>query len=421
MKNNIERATNAEKSWPLGVENLYDIATILWPNSSISTNSSKFIGSNSHSLEYGVLPSLDSPRLLVPLSPSRATFNAIRNYKASATGASLIKIKILALAGKIGLAKTFASRITISNRYNGIDIHCSLLFSYPISLALYVGPSRAVQKPVLQILSPDGNTVAFAKIAVNDLTEKLIRNEVRSIGIVESAHLSSLVAPRIIDSRRWNERSTIVQEAISPGKSMHQLMKILPSATRQLSEVAGSEQTEWRASPYRRNLLERLQTLSSMALRSQLVELVGIFDQKMNRRLVSFGSWHGDWSPWNMTTTKDGHQVVAWDWEHFDTGVPIGFDAIHFDISRLVVISGYSPAEAFNRIFQDEHVSLTAATIPKDKITATIYLYILEIVTRYLEHDEVSVGGTPMSRVCEWLPQVSAQAVRMLDRVASNG
>ena len=35
-----------------------------------------------------------------------------------------------------------------------------------------------------------------------------------------------------------------------------------------------------------------------------------------------------------MATTTDS--VLVWDWERFGTGVPIGFDALHFDFQRLL-------------------------------------------------------------------------------------
>ena len=49
---------------------------------------------------------------------------------------------------------------------------------------------------------------------------------------------------------------------------------------------------------------------------------------------LTFGAWHGDWTPWNMATTAT--TVLVWDWERFGTGVPVGYDALHFDFQRLL-------------------------------------------------------------------------------------
>jgi hypothetical protein len=43
---------------------------------------------------------------------------------------------------------------------------------------------------------------------------------------------------------------------------------------------------------------------------------------------MSFGTWHGDWAPWNMEWV-DGHLFV-WDWERCHDGVPFGLDVVHF-------------------------------------------------------------------------------------------
>ena len=42
--------------------------------------------------------------------------------------------------------------------------------------------------------------------------------------------------------------------------------------------------------------------------------------------VLSYGSWHGDWTPWNMAITHTG--LLVWDWERLDHGVPVGFDAL---------------------------------------------------------------------------------------------
>jgi hypothetical protein len=33
--------------------------------------------------------------------------------------------------------------------------------------------------------------------------------------------------------------------------------------------------------------------------------------------------------------TRDGERVFLWDWEHYEEGVPIGFDALHFRGQQL--------------------------------------------------------------------------------------
>ena len=41
-----------------------------------------------------------------------------------------------------------------------------------------------------------------------------------------------------------------------------------------------------------------------------------------------FGSWHGDWMPWNLL--RSGTDLWVWDWERSASGVPVGLDAAHF-------------------------------------------------------------------------------------------
>ena len=41
-----------------------------------------------------------------------------------------------------------------------------------------------------------------------------------------------------------------------------------------------------------------------------------------------FGTWHGDWGPWNCARTPG--RLLVWDWERSADSVLLGFDLLHF-------------------------------------------------------------------------------------------
>jgi len=51
-----------------------------------------------------------------------------------------------------------------------------------------------------------------------------------------------------------------------------------------------------------------------------------------------YGSWHGDWAPWNMANLAES--LLVWDWERFATGVPMGFDAVHHELQKRIQSTG---------------------------------------------------------------------------------
>ncbi len=61
---------------------------------------------------------------------------------------------------------------------------------------------------------------------------------------------------------------------------------------------------------------------------------------------------------------------------------------------------------------------MTAAIVGLEAAPVVVTLYLLEIVARYLEHDEVGAGGTEMSRLAGWVPDALRWCLKELDRTS---
>lgn len=57
---------------------------------------------------------------------------------------------------------------------------------------------------------------------------------------------------------------------------------------------------------------------------------------------LTFGSWHGDFTPWNMASVRRDGKISVWDWEQFQTGVPLGMDEIHFRVNVDTTAQGFT-------------------------------------------------------------------------------
>ena len=94
-------------------------------------------------------------------------------------------------------------------------------------------------------------------------------------------------------------------------------------------------------------LLRRLhRTAEALAAASPdtgwLVEHAQRLAEQHAEQPVVVASWHGDWVPWNMT--RDGDQVLLWDWEHYEDDVLAGFDHLHYLAQTRRMRDGTDPA-----------------------------------------------------------------------------
>ena len=79
-----------------------------------------------------------------------------------------------------------------------IATHLSALLGQPVRLGIHLGPPRANQKPVLQVLTPEGRTLGFAKIGANVLTRQLVAAEAQALEAVAAAGVAGLGVPRSV-------------------------------------------------------------------------------------------------------------------------------------------------------------------------------------------------------------------------------
>jgi hypothetical protein len=80
-----------------------------------------------------------------------------------------------------------------------------------VVVSLRIGPPRANRKPVLELLSPRGEALGFAKVGVTGLTRELVRAEAAALDVLGAAIGPSQVIPRHLhgqwrDHKCWSER-----------------------------------------------------------------------------------------------------------------------------------------------------------------------------------------------------------------------
>ncbi len=365
--------------------------------------------------EFLILPNEARAVLLLPRRPRRAAAAALRHYKSSAVGRQRLRFRGLALGAQLGLADVLPQRITIGRSGEGPDADvvsylCKVL-DQDVVVSLRIGPPRANRKPVLELLGPDGGLLGFAKVGITDLTRDLVRAEADALGVLEAAGLTRLEAPRLLHHGQWREHEVLVQAPLR-GSGRAVTPAALTSAMAELATAAGVTIVPVGQSGYWRGLRSRLEACGDREPAEALLRVMADMQASAEVTSLAFGSWHGDWTPWNMAFS--GGRVLVWDWERFESGVPIGYDALHYQLQGAVERSnGAGALAAAEAALFTAPMRLGSLGVRPGSAVFVAALYLLEIAARYT-CDGAAEAGARLGDVSSWLlPPLSRYAARL--------
>ncbi len=363
--------------------------------------------------EYLVLPSEAQAVLLLPRRPRRAAAAALRNYKASAVGSRRFLLRSMALAARAGLADALPHRITVESASNGPDAnvvsYLRKVLDCDVVVSVRIGPPRANRKPVLELLSPRGAALGFVKVGVTALTRELVRAEAAALDVLGGATLGRLEVPRLLHHGQWREHEVLVQAPLT-GSGRAGSQAELTAAMAELAAVRGVVTLQVSRSAYWQGLRSRLEACPPSEAARALLRVIQDLEATANTTRLAFGCWHGDWTPWNMAFS--GGRVLVWDWERFEDGVPVGFDAVHYQVQKAVTGNGTAAQAAAEMALLTAPMTLGSLGVRPGMAVFVAALYLIEIATRYL-HDEAAEAGVKLGDVGTWLlPTLSRFAAR---------
>jgi hypothetical protein len=363
-----------------------------------------------------VLPGLRQPRLVVPRD-RRAGSAAVRRYGEPASARTRLAARALSAtlaSGLGGLVLRDRILVRVPPGAQTIESHLSSVLGQRVQVSIHLGAARANRKPVLQLLTPSGETVGFAKVGVNALTAGLVRAEHEALGRLSAAGLTGLEVPRVLDLSRWHGMDVLVLSPLPVWRKRTPLRPgQLEDAMAEVAHVSGVRYTPLTASEYWRLLAARLDDACASrddargehaALR---VALAGLADLAATTAL-GFGSWHGDWTPWNMACTRTG--LLVWDWERFTAAVPVGFDALHYWLQAEVVPGRRDPAQAAADCVRRAAALLEPLGVAPPQARLTALAYLADLSVRYLA-DRQEQAGAPLGAPRRWLLPALAAAV----------
>jgi hypothetical protein len=375
---------------PSDTDYLTDVMALLWPSRTGG--------------DLAVVPSLNHPRLVAPWSPWRATAGALRRNGETLSRRDAIRQRVLLLSMRCGVGqRLLAERVRLdtgqATQGPGIETHLETILGQPVLISLRIGPARANRKPVLRVLSRTGQTLAYAKIGINPVTSRLVNAEADNLKLVAAAGLRSITTPRLLDASAWNGLDVLVQSPLSAAAGHREpIPGQLAAAMVELARVAGTTTSVVSGSAWWARLLDRAGATSGDAVPPTLAQTVTRLGDQLSAVPLEFGAWHGDWARWNMAVTPDS--LNLWDWERFESGVPVGFDALHYRFQDLK--SQMSRDAAIQTLCRHAPTLLAPFGVAAELAAAVTTLYLLDLAVRYaqdfraLDGATWGFGGSPM-------------------------
>jgi len=344
---------------------------------------------------YLVLPKATNARLLVPLGAPRAAATALaRNHDATSRKSRLVKAAL-----SIGVRLRVAQRLLPARVEIGLthgltpaarsaallSEHLRDLFGRrDLEMAVILGPPRLNRKPVLQVLSSQGEVLGYVKAAWNDLTRALVRNEAAVLGRLGGEARNTFVAPRLLHHGPFGDLELIVASPLPNALRPEQAQVFdppLPVIT-EIARLGDVHAAPLAASDYWRGVEGRLAAREGQITGDPLRAVVAHVAARHGDTELRFGTWHGDFTPWNMARLEDG--IFVWDWERCGPA-PVGLDLLHFLFQSTCRFEGRNPERSVEICRERTPGLLPLLDVPMGSEDALWSVYRMELLFRYEE------------------------------------
>jgi hypothetical protein len=364
--------------------------------------------------EYLVVPDARRPRLLVPTVSRRVAAAAVRRYaEPQSRGAKLKRDAVVAALRTGASSVLLRDRIRVTGPAGdaGIDGHLRAQLGRDLAVSIHIGPARANRKPVLQLISPDGDTFGFGKLGTGPLTQRLVRAETAALTALGHVGLTRLTVPKVLHAGEWRGLQVLIQSALPVWLPRAPLTpQRLVAAMLDIAGCCGYSTGTLAGSPYFKELRGRLAAVGDRPEGVALNSAAELLGRHAGDTTLRYGAWHGDWAPWNMANLADA--LLVWDWERFASGVPVGFDAVHHELQRRIQSTGDATA-AVEATVQRAGELLAPFGVPADAQELTALLYLVDLATRYLT-DRQAEAGARLGVLGTWLLPVLIRRVEEL-------
>ncbi len=376
------------------LQGLRELAPLLWPGGAAASGRRAML----------VVPGMHRPRILVPASPSKASAAAVLRHGSALSATERAQRRALYWALRSGLGPWLfrGGRDLGTSAQSPFVKRLGDVLDRRVVASVGLTPPRANRKPVLHLLDHEGRTVAFVKVGINPLTCALVRREAAALARMAKADLRTVSVPEVLYAENWDGVEVLVLSPVPSWLGRMPRPDVLEAAMQEVAAAGGPDVGAAPAPNFAQLLRDRADNIATptdpqdQKTLAVLRELADRLAHEPVAQALRTGTWHGDWTSWNCRQLGD--TIALWDWERSDSGVPTGFDALHYRMqdrlgnreAKLVDIATACLDEAPMTLARwnlgDGDTASAAATM-------TAALYLLAIALRYVADDQRSAGG----------------------------
>lgn len=386
------RRPNTDPRSPSEVDHLLDVAHQLWPTPARVDLARRRSG-RPEARDWLVLPSLGRPWLLLPAARptvASALLRDDRGQRSPRLVRALAALHRRQLLARLPLARL---RVRCVDGADSIEAELARILGASGDLVVRLGRRRWNRSVVLRSLDRTGDTLAYVKSAASEAGTAALRRERDSLHRIAELAPALVEWPDVLHHGTWRGLDLLALSPLVGDRAGGSADAMPTAAMRTLAFAAGRGSRPLAETRLARRWVAEGSGLAASGQRDRLLAAVDAVGCRLGRVELPVGCWHGDWVPWNMASRGD--RVLLWDWEHFEEGVPVGLDGLHYRAQQLRMRDGGSrPAE--DRWVGEATQWLRAAfRLTDQQVRATVLGYLVEINLRYLRDRAHDPRGIP--------------------------
>lgn len=270
-----------------------------------------------------------------------------------------------------------------------------------VRLAFYLGVPAPHRKVTAQVLTPDGKTLAYAKIATSPLAQAAVETERRALlRLSESEGLQGTV-PKVLGSLDWHGGTILLITMGPPRPGPRGLSSVHLRFCTQVFQSFRIQET-FVESPMWTRMSEtwlRLKHSSPETVPANLGPALERLHDELGPVSMPLSLAHGDFAPWN--TRLGPRSLFVLDWERASEGMSPLYDAFNFQALQVAL-------QGRRRGIRDRRFLLTLldALWPEGrKHMPILYLAYLTHVTLLYSEAQSLVPGVGEKKVWRWFAQ----------------
>ncbi|MBC8228111.1 phosphotransferase [bacterium] len=346
---------------------------------------------------FALVPSHSAPRWIIPLDNRRVASDSLRFYNPSSLKGKVFKCIASNLA-YLGIQRVWGhDRLIVASKGDAQDESLAtflqdLLEVRDICLAFSTGTPGYYRKTASQVMSKNGQALAYAKIAATPQAQRLLMQEAKVLRRLAELHLSTGHVPRLLYAGQFNGSELLVQSA-PLGKTRKGSIRLDRIYIEFLAEIFNQTSTRksFLESNYWiriKNGVELLRERISDDWQQLLQKGLKICESALAKKAIPLGLCHRDFVSWN--TYVEQKRLYVFDWEYaIEEGIPF-WDIFHFVSFPAMLVNRSPGKELINRWWgrefkqlltqYAENVGVDIAFVP-----VCFLLYLIEVSCFYLD------------------------------------